>query len=325
MVCSNSSTSYSAHADMPRPRKQQICLTETPYYHCVSRCVRRAFLCGHDQGGRSYEHRRQYIEDRLRILASIFAIDLCSYAVMSNHYHVVVKINSTQNWTSEKVIQHWLTLHKGPLLIQRFVAGDKLDHAERSTITDIVKVWRERLQSISWFFKCLNEPIAKEANREDGCSGHFWESRFVSQPLLTEHALLSCMAYVDLNPIRAKMADTPESSDYTSVKERIEQRFNLAEAIRGQPLANPFELPLSPLAQFEDSISLHDQQGILYSLSDYLQLIDATGRIVRKNKRGFIHADLPPILQRLGIPTSEWLMNSQHFEQFFRQRFRRRA
>lgn len=111
---------------MPRPRYTQIALEDTSYYHCVSRCVRRAFLCGEDGNGNSYEHRRQWLADRIRILSSIFSIDICSYAVMSNHYHIVVKLNSADDWSDEKVIQHWLILHKGPLLIQRYQKGEQL-------------------------------------------------------------------------------------------------------------------------------------------------------------------------------------------------------
>ncbi len=310
---------------MPTPRKQQVILEETPYYHCISRCVRRAFLCGSDGDSRSYEHRREFIEHRLRLLACIFAIDICSYAIMHNHYHVVVKIRSSDDWSMDRVIQHWLTLHKGPLLVQRYHAGDTLDSVEYKTVTDIVEVWRDRLQSLSWFFKCLNEPIARQANKEDQCTGHFWESRFISQPLLTEEAVLSCMAYVDLNPIRAKIAQTPEASEHTSIRERIVQQFDLTVAIKGQPLASPFDLPLAELAKFEDAVTIHDQQGILYSLSDYLQLVDYTGRIIRKGKRGAIDNDLPPILSRLGISSSEWLQSSQHFERLFRKKFRRRT
>lgn len=99
---------------MPRPRKQQVVVEDTPYYHCMSRCVRRAFLCGNSSNGANYEHRRGFIENRIRLLASIFSIDICSYAIMSNHYHLVVKIESTDDWPMDRVIKHWLILHKGP-------------------------------------------------------------------------------------------------------------------------------------------------------------------------------------------------------------------
>ncbi|MFL0796421.1 MAG: transposase [Cellvibrionaceae bacterium] len=310
---------------MPKPRHTQIAIEDTPYYHCISRCVRRAFLCGTDSNGNSYEHRRQWVEDRIRILSSIFAIDICSYAVMSNHYHVVVKLGSTEEWSDEKVIQHWLILHKGPLLIQRFSKGEVLTQAELNTVQDIVAVWRKRLQDLSWFMKCLNEPIARMANAEDNCTGHFWESRFKCHPLLTEEALLSCMAYVDLNPIRACMADTPEESDHTSIKERIAPEFNLSEAIAEQNCCSDFLIPIKPLAAFEDNVTHQEQTGILFSLSDYLQLVDWTGKIIRDDKRGHISNKLPPILTRLNIPIEEWLINSQQFEKIVHRRFRKAA
>ena len=75
---------------MPKPRYSQISLEATAYNHCVSRCVRRAFLCGTDLiTGQCYEHRRQWIEDKILELGAIFALDICAYAVMSNHYNVL--------------------------------------------------------------------------------------------------------------------------------------------------------------------------------------------------------------------------------------------
>ncbi|GAB3103478.1 hypothetical protein GCM10027217_25930 [Pseudomaricurvus hydrocarbonicus] len=173
--------------------------------------------------------------------------------------------------------------------------------------------------------KCLNEPIARLANAEDNCTGHFWESRFKSQALLTDEALLSCMAYVDLNPIRAGMAKTPETSEHTSIRERINPVITLESAIRDQALANEFDLSIKPLLPFEDVIRSTCQTGIAYSLSDYLQLVDWTGRAVRNDKRGSIPEHLPPILKRLNIRAELWLTNSQHFEKIVHRRFRKSA
>ncbi len=75
---------------MTKARRQLIDLQQTPYYHCICRCVRRAFLCGEDHlTGKNYEHRKAWVVERLALLADIFAIDVASFAVMSNHYHIV--------------------------------------------------------------------------------------------------------------------------------------------------------------------------------------------------------------------------------------------
>ena len=108
---------------MPIPRKSQVSLVDTPYYHCVSRCVRRAFLCGEDKlTGKSYEHRRKWVEEYLLKLASVFSINVCAYAVMSNHTHIVLHINQQQaeDWSMDEVLTRWLSLHKGTLLTQMY-------------------------------------------------------------------------------------------------------------------------------------------------------------------------------------------------------------
>ncbi|WP_260294241.1 transposase [Sedimenticola hydrogenitrophicus] len=296
---------------MPRPRKTLVSLDDTPYYHCVSRCVRRAFLCGEDhQSGRSFEHRRGWIEERLLALSQCFAIDICGYAVMSNHTHLVLFVDSDQalNWSIQEIIERWHGLFSGTLLSQRYLRGDRLSLAEVKCVEADAEQWRERLMSISWFMRCLNEPIARLANTEDNCSGRFWEGRFKCQALLDEAALAACLAYVDLNPVRAGLAETPEASDHTSVQRRI-------RAITAADEDTPPQPP--ELMPFVGNPRQDMPKGLAYRLEDYLSLVDWTGRQFREDKRGRIPETLSPILQRLAIDADAWLLLAKGFEVHF--------
>ena len=245
---------------------------------------------------------------------------------MPNHLHLVVKLSPEviDEWTDQEVVDRWTSLFKGPLLIQQYSRGEIREPVEQQRVNDIIDTYRLRLADIGWFMKCLNEPIARMANKEDGCTGHFWEARYRSQALLSEEALLSCMAYVDLNPIRAAMAPSPEASDHTSIKERITSSLNLTESIatlvQTQQL-NHLNVTIKPLLPFDGHVTLNEQQGVRFSLHDYMELVDFTGRILRDDKRGAIALHLPPILERLGINRKTWLNNATAFEKNYNQCF----
>jgi REP element-mobilizing transposase RayT len=291
---------------MPQSRKSQISLIDTPYYHCVSRCVRRSFLCGEDKfTGQSYEHRRGWVEERLLFLASVFSIDICAYAVMSNHTHVVVCVDKdlADSWSMKEVVRRWHQLYQGTLLSQKYQRGDALSKGETISLEETVMIYRQRLYDISWLMRNLNEYIAREANKEDGCTGRFWEGRFKSQALLDESAVLACMAYVDLNPIRAKMESTPETSKHTSIQQRIQF------LIKGEQPKKLMRL-----------VGNHRQnmpKGIAYSLIDYCELVDCTGRCIREDKAGYIEHHNSSILERLGLNSEQWLTLTTEFEQHF--------
>lgn len=313
---------------MPRARKHLVCVSETPYYHIYSRCVRRAFLCGVDKHtGRNYEHRRGWIEDRVRVLSSLFSIDLCAYAIMSNHYHLVVKLNPevSDAWSDDEVLRRWTALYRGPLLVQRFREGEHLNAAERETVRSMTAVFRSRLGSLSWFMKCLNEPIARKANAEDDCRGHFWEARFQSQPLCSKKALFSAMAYVDLNPIRAGIAKTPEQSAYTSIRLRADQTDRLAvqkavaRLLRRKEI-NHFDVPPRSLMPFADgeAIDVTDHRLPMQE-TEYFKLVDATGRIIVRGKRGHLDPSLTPILERLGLSAEAWHRSATAFRRHYRR------
>ena len=204
-----------------------------------------------------------------------------------------------------------MQLFHGDLLSQRYVRGENLTKAELQAVARQTVRWPERLKSISWFMRCVNEPIAREANREDNVSGHFWEQRFKSQALLDEKALAACMAYVDLNPIHASMATTPESSEYTSIKRRIEQALTTQ-------IPNCVDQQTSTLMPFAGNPREPMQRGLPFRLTDYLELVDWSGRIIREDKRGAIPEHLPEILNRLNMDAGKWLYLSQNFESPFK-------
>ena len=298
---------------MPLPRCQLVSPDATPYYHVVSRCVRRQFLCGLDAlTGRDFSHRRDWIRARIFELQEVFAIDVCAYAVMSNHAHLVVRIDPDRAlaWEDREVGRRWTMLFGGTPLVRSFVAGESISEAQRAAVELKIAEYRRRLADLSWFMRCLNEPIARWANAEDNVTGRFWEGRFKSQALLDEAAVIAAMAYVDLNPIRAGMAETPENSDFTSIQQRILERDPKiaqrdSETI-GQ-LPEDLQAAIGRLCPFSDQADRDQDRCIPYSVTDYLELVDWSGRAVAEGKRGKIPDHLPPILSRLKIDPANYV------------------
>jgi len=303
--------------------------------------VRRAFLCGIDAySGNSYEHRRGWIRDRLEFLASAFGIDCLTYSVMSNHLHLVLRSRPdvVRKWSNRQVAEHWLRLFpnrreedgspKGPTDAElRMITSNKKRLAEV----------RVRLSDISWWMRCTAENIARRANKEEKTGGRFWAGRYKAQLLLDEASLLACAAYVDLNPVRAALAESLETSDYTGAKDRIDdfkQRRGGAGGVmhdwersprrRRSGWLSPIEIDEQLDATGPDQSAggrRASDKGFLSSMSltRYLELLDWTGRQVRRDKAGSIPASLRPILERLGLVPDAWCNLVQKFGQLFKR------
>lgn len=293
---------------MTVPRSTQVSLENTPYYHCIARCVRRAFLCGEDHySGKNFDHRRQWILNRLRQQAKAFCIDVCAYAIMGNHYHLVLRVDAgrSASWSDRDVLKHWCRLYRGPILVQRFLSGSSLSEAEIETVRDIAAVYRARLTSISWYMANLNEYLARKANAEDQCTGRFWEGRFKSRALLDDTAVLSCMAYVDLNPVRAEIADTLQSSDFTSIKERLQKH-----AIK--PKNKP-----SWLLSFAENDRTTDYTNCLpLSFDAYLEVLEWTARAALPGKSEATELQSPHALALICLDKHQWLEMSLNMHKY---------
>lgn len=297
---------------MTRARKEQVCLDETPYYHCICRCVRRAFLCGDDKfSGQNFDHRRQWLIDKIHQLSSIFAIDICAYAVMSNHYHLVLHVDKAKalQWSDEEVVLRWKQLFNGHVMVDRWLTKADITQSEKEKTLELIQVWRARLYDLGWYMRCINESIAVQANKEDNCKGRFWEGRFKSQALLDETALLACMAYVDLNPIRAAISKTPEQSDFTAIQQRLLTLAKAVNATQAQPVN------LLPFVDYQPHSK--KQLGLPFKLLDYFALVEWTGRCIREDKRGAIPTDIKALFERFNVNEADWLAVIQEFNRHF--------
>jgi hypothetical protein len=276
-------------ARMPTARKDIYDPHTAGSFHCVARCVRRSWLCGVDAYTKlSFEHRKHWIVERIKFVADIFACGVLSYAVMSNHFHLVVSMlpSAAHDWDADEVARRWLMLYPSAK-----EANHRLRLAAIAGNPDLIKVLRARLCNLSWLMKSISEPIARRANAEDEVKGRFWEGRFKCQALLDDKSILAAMNYVDLNPVRAKTADDLEASDHSSIQARF-------KAIRKDPkLASA---PLQPLM----GVRCHNLPEIRQG--DYLALVDFTGRQLAPGKRGKIDAKEPTALKHLGLTKFSW-------------------
>ena len=319
-------------------RQTSIDPAQIQIVHAWNRCVRRAFLCGQDPlTGKDFEHRRLWARQRLEHLASVFAIDCLTFSIMSNHTHQVLRSRPdiVETWSDREVATRWLRISP-----RKNKQGTPIEPSEAEigmvvNNPEVLAKVKVRLSDVSWWMRYFSHHIAVRANKEDEVQGHFWESRFGSELLLNNASVLSCMIYVDLNPVRAKMAATPEESDFTGAKERIDDlRICLGTTDLDQPTLtlsssqisihdwerldnelcgwlSPIEIDEAndPIGSDPDSSGRRASRkgAAAISLPRYLELLDWVGRTIRGGKRGAIPSGLEPILKRVGLTVGSLL------------------
>ena len=334
-------------------REEVFSPDEIAVVHVVHRVTRRACLMGYDDyTGKNFDHRRGWVESELQRSAASFGIDLIAYSVMNNHLHMVLRSRPdvVLTWDNTQVAYRWLMLC--PVRKNKDKSPKEPSEAELNRIRNDAKRLREirtRLSDISWWVRLMCQRIGQRANLEDKASGKFWENRYRSVRLLDEASILACAAYVDLNPLRAAMAETLEGSDLTSAQRRVQALQGLM-ADSNQPDASnqqqasdltpgvtnerPADGCLAPVQVDDRSVDLSgkDSLGPQASLfggrcsdkgfanmmaADYLQLLDWTARIIVPGKRGATPEDAPPILERLGLRSEVWCELAKNFDVLF--------
>lgn len=332
-----------------KARKEIVDLDEISVYHCISRCVRRAFLCGQDKlTGNDYGHRKKWVEDRLHQLVSVFMVELLAYTVLQNHYHVQLRIRPdlVAKLSDREVARRSLMI--SPSSMPDGVELKEPSQADiEAALQDKARLrkWRQRLGNLSWFMRYLNEPIARRANREDDVTGAFWDGRFRSSRLLDDFAATACSIYIDLNEIRARIAETPEASLNSTIGRRIEA-WQIDQQQRSQPCdktsraqtksrqkepAPPAVAPVNVASDngtrsgtmTEEQPKPHarrpsDSGYLPMTIEQYMELVDWAGRCVKQGKRGAIPAHVAPIMDRLVRNYDAFLVVVKNFKNIFR-------
>lgn len=322
---------------------------EVAVAHVYTRVCRRCFLLGDDSvSGKNFDHRKVWIEDYLRQFAACFGIDLLCFSILSNHFHLILRSRPdvVATWSDEEVARRWLMLcpqrrksDGSPMTPTdpeiKSIAGCPIKRAEI----------RKRLSSFSWWMRLLCQRVATRANREDDQTGRFFQDRYHATRLADEPSLLACAAYVDLNPIRAAMAETLEQSDHTSVQRRIEGMDEEAgvasesggddgsdggeahdgqsrrSTVSGDQFLSPTFIdeqsdPVGP-CESESGKRCSDKGFLAMPTEDYLELLDWTAREIAPGKRGCTPAGTPPILVRLSLDTATWCELVSDFGRLF--------
>jgi REP element-mobilizing transposase RayT len=304
---------------MTTARSELVDVDVTPWYHCISKCVRSALLL---QDGP--EDRKQWIEDRLKMLSENFSVAVAGFSVLDNHLHVLCRLDpeDSSQWTSEQVVRRWMEIYP-----PRKLAMDDSNKVEawiEQQVKDVdrVEVLRGRLANLGWFMKSLKEPLARMANKSDGCSGAFWASRYKSIGILDDEALLATCAYIDLNPLAAGISKTPENSPHTSIRQRVAHvesqgkleclKAALFGSVAGSQAAENVEqdhwlVPIEDRRGGSNAKTISARKGMLesFSLGSYLLLVDYTGRLYREGKARMTAA-VKEVFDRLGTSDQFW-------------------
>ncbi len=312
--------------EMARKNRREIFSPkEVAICHVTSRVVRRCFLTGDDPvTGKNFDHRKIWIEDLLRDFAAQFGIDLLTFAILSNHFHLILRSRPdvVEAWDDTEVALRWLRICPNRLPDGTIAEpSEAAINAIRNSPEQLNEI-RSRLSDISWWMRLICQRIAIRANKEDKITGHFWQGRFHAVRILDEVSLLACAAYVDLNPIRAAMAETLEDSEFTSVQRRIQSLAD-SDTDPSQRLDN-FLSPISLQQNQEmgpcitNSPSRCSDKGFLdMTLGEYLSLLDWTARQSVSGKSGKTPSDTPPILERLSVDPSVWCVLAGRFGPLF--------
>jgi hypothetical protein len=270
-------------------------IQDAEFYHCLTRCVRNGWLWGVDtHAGRDCSHRKHWVLDQLRRQSRACAIDVCAYAVLPNHYELVLHVDRRRawQWSAEEVLERWQHLYTN-------APRDTLEIRACATPMQI-EVLRGQLCDFGWYMRCINQQLARRVRLEDGVEGAFWERDTEAHVLEDSRQLLVAMAHVDLSALRAGIAATFEASQLTSLTDRLQSFLGVTTR---EPNLSTLGEP--SLMAFADSRPRRPPCAP-WRAEDYLELLHWTSRTFRTPRPDLTATSLPLLLLRMHLEPDTW-------------------
>lgn len=314
-------------------RKEIVRKGQAGIFHCWQRCVRRAWLLGTDPlTGKDHNHRRDWFIHRLKLLVQCFFIDVGFHAILSNHFHLVLRANPrlAKRCGDQEIARRWLRVYPGT----RVLDGDWIEpppEQVEALAKDKKRInkLRRRLSNISWLMGALSEYIARKANREDDTTGRFFSGRFECRECTDDASLLICGMYVDLNQLRAGEAISIESSTRCSIWWRLQAETD-NERLGGDRASGDQSIDdwLAPLTLRDTDLGdvpsttvyRASDKGLLpVSLRNYAQMLNYARQQKGSTEKESIPAELASVLERVGLKEQDLAETVDNFPKLFRR------
>jgi hypothetical protein len=310
---------------MTLPRCKAVQTSITRWYHCISRCAQGLRLLEAPDGNSPNPYMLWH-DQRLKTLTSIFAIGVAGHAVLDSHLHHLVRIDPhiAKDWQAEEVARRWFLIYPPRDTKRKLLTGAALRKRIKEVARDAAWIakMRRRLYSVSWFMKCLKEPLSRMINQDRNSFGTIFAGRFKSIAILDQASLTAVCVYIDLNPFAAGIGELPETFPHTSLYQRIEHARKLGRiadlaaarqgSIQGSKICSGMEDALW-LVPVEDRRKLDcPREGMFegLSLGSYLLLLDYTSRLMRTGKAS-VPAGVADIFDRLQVSPETWAAQMQ--------------
>ena len=287
---------------MPRSARMVI-KDESAVYHVMSRTALDGFVLG--------DVEKEYLIELIKKLSKVYFAEVLGFCIMGNHFHLLVRMNQEEEYSDEEIKERF-----------RLYYGEKNPEEEGMDIVKILQL-RKKWSNLSEYMKEIKQGFSRFYNRRHKRKGFFWSDRFKSVIVDNGETLINCLAYIDLNPIRAGLVSKPEEYRWSSISYHVQinNKDDFLSLDFGLAEFNPSESRNSVTSE----IRRINVKGKRARLNFYRKFLYEKGNIKgleKERKRDFEFSNVDRFLHRTRYFTDSGIIGSKVFVDRIYQGFR---